>query len=292
MVEDFKELMKSNKLARAVLIAALLGVVFSFVYWWIGESGSGFELVGPFMWLDKLSLGGAFYELSKGRFDYAAESLISTSFFLLVSLFFAAIKAAPFIALVASVIEKNRKSSKHWIVASLVAWAASYALALFLPMIFVVEREYSIVEPPVFLLIVATLIAFFSCLLLIDEERACALALAALAVIACILAITKTAPFGSSSFVVLSNLIQYCAFWTACAGAIRLSKCIPVEDGQSVFKGLFRKKREPVPSRGQSVDTSDFLKDAESVKQLKALCDEGAITQEEFDRKKKQIIGL
>lgn len=35
-----------------------------------------------------------------------------------------------------------------------------------------------------------------------------------------------------------------------------------------------------------------FIEAAENVKALKSLCDEGAITQEEFDRKKKQILDL
>lgn len=53
-----------------------------------------------------------------------------------------------------------------------------------------------------------------------------------------------------------------------------------------------KKKNEAVSSSSEPTGVSNFFDDAESIKQLKVLCDEGAITQEEFDRKKKQILDL
>lgn len=292
MGESFKELMKTSKTARMVSIAALVGIVFSFVSWRICDGDFRFELIGSFLYLDKISPGDALYYLSRGRVALAMNDLALMVLALLYCLLFLVVKAAPFLMLVASTLENNKTSSKHWIVASLIVWAASFVLALFLPMLFIEEREYGILYLSGFLVIAATLVAFLLCILVVDNEKAAMYVMAVLIVVSCVLAIAEVAPFGSSSRILLGNLVQYCAFWVACAGAIRFSKRISLERGRSVFKGEPKKRNEPVLSSDKLTRESNFLDDAENIKQLKALCDEGAITQEEFDRKKKQILGL
>lgn len=50
------------------------------------------------------------------------------------------------------------------------------------------------------------------------------------------------------------------------------------------------KQREPIASHASSAASS--LGAIEEIKQLKELCDEGAITKEEFSRKKREILGM
>lgn len=292
MLESFKGLMKTNKTARIVSIAVLVGIVFSFVCWRIGDSGSHFELVGSFLYLGSVSPDDVLYYLSRGKLAYAMSDLAQMAFALFYCLLFLVVKAAPFLMLVASTLESNKRSSKHWIVASLVVWVASFVLALFLPMLFIEEWQYGVLYPSAFLVIAATLAVFLLCLLTIEDEKAPMFVVAALIAVSCFLVIAKMPPFGDSSGIVLSNLIQYCAFWVTCAGAIQFSKRIPLECGRSIFKGEQKKKNEAVSSSSEPTGVSNFFDDAESIKQLKVLCDEGAITQEEFDRKKKQILDL
>lgn len=292
MLESFKGQMKTNKTVRIVSTAALVGIVFSFVCWRISDSGSHFELVGSFFYLGSVSPDDVLYYLSRGKLAYAMSDLARMTLALFYCLLFLVVKAAPFLMLVASTLESNKRSSKHWIVASLVVWAASFVLALFLPMLFIEEWQYGVLYPSIFLVIAATLAGFLLCLLTVEEEKAPMFAAVALIAASCFLAIAKMPPFGGSSGIVLSNLIQYCAFWVTCAGAIQFSKRIPLECGRSIFKGEPKKKSEAVPPSSEPTGVSNFFDDAESIKQLKVLCDEGAITQEEFDRKKKQILDL
>ena len=52
-------------------------------------------------------------------------------------------------------------------------------------------------------------------------------------------------------------------------------------------------RREPNPVSGEAKKEKDIVRDsADEIKKFKELLDMGAITQEEFDAKKKQLLGL
>ena len=75
--------------------------------------------------------------------------------------------------------------------------------------------------------------------------------------------------------------------------------CIEEKTGVYWFIGLFAsdavlpskaKQRESIASHASSAASS--LGAIEEIKQLKELCDEGAMTKEEFSRKKREILGM
>lgn len=136
-----------------------------------------------------------------------------------------------------------------------------------------------------------TAISFGSSLfVLLRDEDASLLAIigAALTAIAILLTIVGVAPFGDSDWgdYYLSTLLHYSATWLA----------IPMAFASAETSSLRTAPMHFSPKASNVMKQSDeaevFAASVETVKQLKGLLDSGAITQEEYDKKKAELLRL
>ena len=98
-------------------------------------------------------------------------------------------------------------------------------------------------------------------------------------------------PFDSIS-AVITNSIFSGVYISTSSGAIKFIWLENYQDIHKVISGLLIKRQRPTEKDNIKSDQNSNMSTADELKKFKELFDQGVITQEEFDAKKKQILGL
>ena len=143
------------------------------------------------------------------------------------------------------------------------------------------------------------LIAFIICLSVAKNPKATLIVAAVLTVIALIMMLVGIDPFGyyreasggkyghdAYNVYNLDNFIYYVALWFAIASS---SQALTPKSSEKTSSAPLDSNAAPAPS---PVNVSSINTAAEELKGYKELLDAGAITQEEYDAKKKSLLGL
>lgn len=269
--------------------ASLFALLLCFVYFDFGDAG--FRAGAYSLPIEADGIAYIFERFFSGDMADIVKAAAVLPLYLLRGLAYIAITVAPAAMIALSAMADGAKRKKALLVAALVVNAAGYLVSNAL---WGIDLE-SILGIG-FGMQILTMAVFLVCILALpDKKLAAPIACAALCFIAFIMTLAAIHPFGYDLSYFgkthcISTFFRYAFFWTAIASAIL---------------SLFHCESLPSDPRGASLSTakgrvvqtdgSASLLIAEAsgqIKSLKELLDMGAISQEEFEKKKKELLGL
>lgn len=283
--------LKSDICGRVALVASLVVVIFFFVYFYF----DGREFVwGAYSPVDFGIFGRALEQLSSGDTEDVLAVFIALPLYLLRGLALIAIGISPPLMLALSVVIDEESRKRSFIVGALVVDAIGYPSSQILYGIFDGFGSFDF-SLPVFGIYILTLVVFLVCILALpDKKHAAPIACAALCCTALVMTFAGIGPFSydyaGTKFINIDSLLWHAAFWVAVAFAIMSAR-------QPVTTSL-RENRSSVSTwvaKGDSNEAAAYLSMSEAskaLKELKGLKEIGAITQSEYDAKKKELLGL
>lgn len=276
---------KEDVFGSAVLASSLLGMLLSFFYFSFvdGEATCGlYQLLGVngLAWGLEDMLAGDF-----GDFIRVAAAMPLYLLAMVLDVFFA---VAPFVLLCASLAVSKRAKRDGLIIAALAANVVWYPVSSVLwgsglPDLTLGSFLFVLLPPAVFLV----------CLLSLREKPLSApAACSAFCVVGLLFLATANSPFGYESgysgykSFYISKYLLYVATWVASSFAVavanRPERCL-------LLQSLGFASREDATVLKRALP---LLDSASQLKDLKLLLDEGLLTQEEYDLKKKELMGF
>lgn len=277
------------------VIASLVMLLLFFVYFHLADGEfSG----GVYFPIDIEIFGRVFEELSYGDMDDVFRVATVFPLYLLCGLVVLAAGIAPSALLVATFVACKAQLKKRLLIAALVVNAVGYPISFILSGLL----AGSGFDLPPYLFIgfglqLLTMAAFLVCALALpDNKLAVPVACAALCCVALVMTLMAVPPFGYDygslgwkSFRI-STFLWYVSFCVAVAFAF-------MSVNQLNSEGFFKDAPPSVLhlSGDSPSETAAYLpisEASECIKELKELVDVGALTQEEFENKKKELLGL
>lgn len=283
--------LESDICGRVALAASLVVAILFFVYFYF----DGVEFVwGTYSPIDFEIFGRALEQLSSGDTEDMLAVFIALPLYLLRGLALISIGIAPPLMLALSIMIDEASRKRSFIVAALVVNAMGYPSSQVLYGIFdgFGSFDFSLLAFGVEIL---TLVAFLVCILaLSDKKYAAPIACAALCFTALVMTLAGIEPFGydyaGEKLFNISNLLWHVAFWVAVAFAVmsaRQSTAASLRESKSSASAWTAKG-----SSNEAVANLSMSEASKALKELKGLLEIGAITQSEYDAKKKELLGL
>lgn len=294
MNERLTRKLKGDRYGLIALVSSLIALLLFFVYFYLDRG----EFVGGiYSPIDFEIFGRALEQFSSGDTEDVLAVLIALPLYLLRGLALIAIGIAPPLMLALSVVSNEPKRRKTFVVAALIVSVAGCPISRVLEGFF--EGFYSLHLLPFELGIqILALVAFLVCIFALPEKKyAVLIACAALCCVALAMTLaTIPPPFGSDygaygfKTFSISVLFSYAFFWVAVAFSIMSADRSDGDGAPGDKKPLPLHSRGDMSAKDTPVLSMPEVSDV--IKELKVLMDAGALTQEEFDSKKKELLGL